>query len=157
MNASQLLPTKLGILHFINKYMWYRTLDNGLNLFIADPKQISLIILQVEILSKRNHAYIKKSLYRYHSILGRDGNILSLSGFQACQNFDVQFSVTSDKPIITIMHKAYAWLSNFDLYASIASKFHMNKNILIIGIVLFLLFTFVVYSIMQLQLSNILN
>ena len=126
MNASQLLPTKLGILHFINKYMWYRTLDNGLNLFIADPKQMSygvvgLIILQVEILSKRNHAYIKKSLYRYHSILGRDGNILSLSGFQACQNFDVQFSVTSDKPIITIMHKAYAWLSNFDLYASIAS------------------------------------
>ena len=144
MNASQLLPTKLGILHFINKYMWYRTLDNGLNLFIADPKQISLIILQVEILSKRNHAYIKKSLYRYHSILGRDGNILSLSGFQACQNFDVQFSVTSDKPIITIMHKAYAWLSNFDLYVSIASKFHMNKNILIIGIVLFLLFKFVV-------------
>ena len=50
----------------------------------------------------------KKSLYRYHSILGRHGNILSLSGFQACQNFDVQFSVTSDKPIITIMHKAYA-------------------------------------------------
>ena len=59
-------------------------------------------------LIEKNDAYIKKSPYRYHSILGRDGNILSLSGFQACQNSDVQFSVTSDKPIITIMHKAYA-------------------------------------------------
>ena len=133
MNASQLLPTKLGILHFINKYMWYRTLDNGLTLFIADPKQ-SVIILQVEIISKRNHTYIKKSLYRYHSILGRDGNILSLSGFQACQNFDVQFSVTSDKPIITIMHKAYAWLSNFDLYASIASISIWIKIFLSLGL-----------------------
>ena len=133
MNASQLLPTKLGILHFINKYMWYSTLDNGLTLFIADPKQ-SVIILQVEIISKRNHTYIKKSLYRYHSILGRDGNILSLSGFQACQNFDVQFSVTSDKPIITIMHKAYAWLSNFDLYASIASISIWIKIFLSLGL-----------------------
>ena len=31
-------------------------------------------------------------------------NIFSISGFQTCQVFDVQFCVPSDKPIRTIMH-----------------------------------------------------
>ena len=41
MNASQLLPTKLGMLHFINKYMSYSTLGNVSNVVIEDPKQMS--------------------------------------------------------------------------------------------------------------------
>ena len=41
-------------------------------------------------------------------ILNRQSNILSISGFQICQDFDVQYSVISDKPIRAIMHNAYA-------------------------------------------------
>ena len=41
-------------------------------------------------------------------ILAKTGNLLSVSGFQPCQDFDVQFSALSDKPIKDILYKTYA-------------------------------------------------